>query len=638
MKHLLPLVVLASLLAPVASRGQAPLRLHPENPRYLLFRGRPTYLLTSGEHYGAVLNGEFDYIPYLDELKARGFNQTRTFAGTYFEPPGAFGINDNTLGPAADKYVSPWPLVKEGKGRRYDLSSFNPAYFKRLHDFVVQAGKRGVVVELTLFCTFYEEKFWSINPMHAANNMNDVERVGHKDVFTVRNKKLLALQEKFVRAVVDRLKDCDNLYYEVCNEPYFAGVTPEWQHHIIETLVDAEAKLPHRHLIAQNIANKSAKVERPNPHVSIFNFHYATPPDVVALNAGLKKPIGDDETGFRGPGDFAYRSEAWEFLLAGGASYSNLDYSFSCKHPAGSGKVGKSPGGGGPSLRSQLQILREFLDEIDLVHMTPAPELVKAADPKTVVRCLAAPGDVYAIYVKGGSRAKLALKTPKGPGFEAEWVDTRTGAIRRREAVSHSTGLWELTAPEFTEDIALRVVVEKRARQKHIPIVIQTDLGDIEVELNGVAAPRTTANFLRYVDGKFYDGGRFHRTVTPKNQPDSKVKIEVIQAGIDPKREPEEYPPLRLERTKDTGLTHKDGAISMARDGPDTATSDFFICVGAQPELDFGGKRNPDGQGFAAFGTVVKGMEIVRKIQSAPAEGQTLTPAVKIRRIVRKGL
>jgi peptidyl-prolyl cis-trans isomerase A (cyclophilin A) len=177
-----------------------------------------------------------------------------------------------------------------------------------------------------------------------------------------------------------------------------------------------------------------------------------------------------------------------------------------------------------------------------------------------------------------------------------------------------------------------------RAEEKAKPVLvlIRTELGDIEVELDAERAPKTTANFLRYVDGKFYDGGRFHRTVKPDNQPDSKVKIEVVQAGINPSREKDEFPPIKLERTRDTKLSHKDGTISMARDGPDTATSDFFLCIGDQPELDFGGKRNPDGQGFAAFGRVVKGMDVVRKIQAAKADGQTLNPPVKILAVVRK--
>lgn len=163
-----------------------------------------------------------------------------------------------------------------------------------------------------------------------------------------------------------------------------------------------------------------------------------------------------------------------------------------------------------------------------------------------------------------------------------------------------------------------------------IRVLIKTDMGDIEAELYPAKAPRTVANFLRYADGKFYDGGRFHRTVTRDNQPDNKVKIEVVQAGVDPARTKGEFPPIKLERTRDTGLSHKDGTLSMARDGPDTATADFFVCVGDQPDLDFGGKRNPDGQGFAAFGRVVRGRDVVRKIQASTADGQTLTPPVKI--------
>jgi peptidyl-prolyl cis-trans isomerase A (cyclophilin A) len=168
-----------------------------------------------------------------------------------------------------------------------------------------------------------------------------------------------------------------------------------------------------------------------------------------------------------------------------------------------------------------------------------------------------------------------------------------------------------------------------------VRVLIVTDKGDIEVELDAAKAPNTVANFLKYVDAKFYDGGRFHRTVTPDNQPDNKVKIEVIQGGINPEKVEKERPAIKLERTKDTGLKHLDGTISMARDGPDTATSDFFVCIGAQPELDFAGKRNPDGQGFAAFGRVTKGMDVVKKIQTAPAKGQSLDPSVTIKKVSR---
>jgi cyclophilin family peptidyl-prolyl cis-trans isomerase len=166
-------------------------------------------------------------------------------------------------------------------------------------------------------------------------------------------------------------------------------------------------------------------------------------------------------------------------------------------------------------------------------------------------------------------------------------------------------------------------------------VLIQTTLGDIEVELDAEKAPVTTKNFLLYALEGLYADGPFHRTVTLANQPADAVKIEVIQASANPAREKEFVPPIPLERTCETGLRHLDGAISMARDGPDTARDEFFICIGDQPELDFGGRRNPDGQGFAAFGRVIKGMDVVRKIHQLPADGQKLTPPVLIQRAIR---
>ncbi len=173
------------------------------------------------------------------------------------------------------------------------------------------------------------------------------------------------------------------------------------------------------------------------------------------------------------------------------------------------------------------------------------------------------------------------------------------------------------------------------AQQGVVRVEIVTSLGTMTAELDSARAPVTVSNFLRFVDAKRYDGGRFHRTVTPANQPDSPVKIEVIQGGVKPDSTAPRSTPIPLERTSVTGLRHLDGTLSMARGGPDTATSDFFVCIGAQPELDFGGKRNTDGQGFAAFGRVTTGFDVVRRIQQSPATKQALTPPVQIVRITR---
>ena len=181
-----------------------------------------------------------------------------------------------------------------------------------------------------------------------------------------------------------------------------------------------------------------------------------------------------------------------------------------------------------------------------------------------------------------------------------------------------------------------------------VPVVIETPLEEIHADIFVGQAPTTAANFLAHVDAGDYSDGVWHRTVTLENQPDNDVRIEVIQGGIDPARRDPEIARIPLERTTVTGLRHTDGTLSMSRFAPDTAHSDIFICIGDQPELDFGGRRNPDGQGFAAFGRVTSGMEVVRAIQQSPAgEGeprplsqsphhrQDLTPPVPILRIRR---
>jgi peptidyl-prolyl cis-trans isomerase A (cyclophilin A) len=184
--------------------------------------------------------------------------------------------------------------------------------------------------------------------------------------------------------------------------------------------------------------------------------------------------------------------------------------------------------------------------------------------------------------------------------------------------------------------LVVAAAIAQPAAHRPLRVLVETELGAIELEVDVQRAPNTAANFLRYVDAGHFNGGVFHRTVKMDNQPDSPVKIEVIQAGVNPERAREGFPAIALERTSTTGLRHSDGAISMARGQPDSATSGWFICINDQPSLDFGGARNPDGQGFAAFGRVVRGMEVVRAIQrAANTDAQRLTPPIKIIKAAR---
>ena len=166
-------------------------------------------------------------------------------------------------------------------------------------------------------------------------------------------------------------------------------------------------------------------------------------------------------------------------------------------------------------------------------------------------------------------------------------------------------------------------------------VMLQTEAGNIIVEVYLQKAPLTARNFLRYVDEGRLSGASFYRTVTPDNQPDDSVKIEVVQGGIGFVESDLRLPPIAHETTAKTDVRHKDGVISMARAAPGTASSEFFICIGDQPDLDYGGKRNPDGQGFAAFGRVVSGMDVVGMIHNQPAEGQILVKPVRISTVQR---
>ncbi len=166
-----------------------------------------------------------------------------------------------------------------------------------------------------------------------------------------------------------------------------------------------------------------------------------------------------------------------------------------------------------------------------------------------------------------------------------------------------------------------------------INIEIVTDLGTITAELYPDKAPVTTSNFVKYIENDKFSEAIFYRVVRMDNQPQNKMKIEVIQGGLGFDVEESPYPEIKHETTKETGVLHKNGTISMARNEPGTASSEFFICIGDQPELDFGGKRNPDGQGFSAFGQVIDGMDAVKKIQNMPDNEQMLKEPVKIKSI-----
>ncbi len=445
-----------------AFAASRPIALHPDNPRCFMFRGKPTVIVGSGEHYGAVLNLDFDYARYFAELARCSLNHTRTFSGVYCEPYGAFNIARNTLAPAPNRYITPWARSNQpgyaNGGNRFDLTRWDPAYFARLKDFMRHASRSGVVVEMNLFCPFYGDEMWRLSPMNAANNVNGVGKVGRTDVYTLdRNGGLLPYHEAVVRKIVTELNGFDNLYYEVCNEPYFGGVTMEWQHRIVDVIVETERALSNKHLISLNVANGSARVEKPHPGVSILNFHYAFPPDAVAANKHLNLAIGDNETGFKGTGDTHYRMEAWEFIIAGGALFSHLDYSFVAGHEDGTFRYPETqPGGGNARFREQMRVLKEFIHSFRFTRMRPDTETVVGVPTGARIRVLSEPGRQYAAYLFGKASGELKLRLPKGR-YRIRWVDTLTGKPLQELSLDHQSREASIALPSYDEDAALSI-------------------------------------------------------------------------------------------------------------------------------------------------------------------------------------
>jgi hypothetical protein len=414
--------------------------VHPDNPRCFLYRGRPFKILTSGEHYGAVINADFNYDVYLGEMRRTGGNMTRVFTFYREKPhsipgPGAM----NTLAPRPEASVLPWERVPGGGKAadgldKFDLNRWNPLYFERFRDFLRKCAEHGVVCEIVLFCNPYNQEKYDLFPCSRVSNINGVGlHIGDpREFMTLKDPTIVAFQERFVRKIAEELNEFDNIYYEICNEPNVHGDFSEekerqvvaWQTHLARVLRQAEENLPKRHLIAVNAHFRvKLSVGQGEPDIRHDDLHYFGNPDIDVINyhyisakanarglrfhhlpndkgrAGLiwrflrrrdrfRKPIVFDET-FSGvvrghPERYAInRAEAWETLLSGGAGYDNLDWSFTPEDETGSGRapIGDGRRLDGRRLREWFGLLRDLLERYDLAALIPAVGLLPESIP-----------------------------------------------------------------------------------------------------------------------------------------------------------------------------------------------------------------------------------------------------------------
>ncbi len=465
-----------------------PISLHPENSHYFIYKGNATVLITSAEHYGAVLNADFDYKKYLKTMHEEGMNYTRIFTGSYVEIPGSFNIEHNTLAPKLGSYLTPWKRVDEEglyKGEmKFDLTQWNPVYFERLNEFISLANQLDIIVEVTFFCSTYQDASWKRHPFNPGNNINNLRAgLDRKKSNTLDNGNLIDFQKELVSKIVTELNSFDNVFYEIQNEPWSddpqkvmrtlrtlnpnpgeggwfkwaekaSDASLEWQKLMAQTVVETEKQLPKKHIIAQNYTNFKSSLEKVDPNISILNFHYVWP-EAVNMNYGWNRPVGFDESGFAGSETDNYLRQAWQFMVSGGAIFNNLDYSFFVGKEDGTG-LNSAPGGGSSEFREQLAFLRGFIESFEFVKMHPDFITIKHA-PGVDWQCISEPGKQYSIVFTGVATDWVKIDLPKGK-YNYEFVSPHTGRTLKKGFFTHKKNeIKKMRMPEFDEMVALKI-------------------------------------------------------------------------------------------------------------------------------------------------------------------------------------
>jgi len=459
----------------------SPLRVHPENPHYLMFKDGLKVLITSAEHYGAVVNKSFDYVPYLEKLAAFGLNATRIYPGMLIEPVDKF-IPGNTLGLRPEDVIVPWarswaPGCALG-GNKFDLDRWDPAYFRRLEDFISKAEKLDIVVEICFFNAQYPDT-WLLCPLHAGNNIQKIGERDHRFAQTVDDPGLLGRELDYVRKIVTEVNGHDNIILEICDEPTLEGTTgaeaTAWIGRVVDCVIETERGLPKKHLIAQQL--EKAVDFTADPRIPVIVGQYvghagAQIGGIEALDTEYHhaKPIELNETSYypvwyNGDKIAASRAEAWEFIAGGGASFNQLNGLFTAADPAGDTEENRL-------LLNGLKSLRSFIESFDLVKMRQDKKVVKSGIPAgAFCRAISEPGRQYALYLHhskygekdisytadpGTCQEDLALDLPPG-SYTADWIDPATAGVIRSDSVDHPGGIAALKTPEYVFDLALRI-------------------------------------------------------------------------------------------------------------------------------------------------------------------------------------
>jgi hypothetical protein len=462
----------------IFSLSATPIAKHPDNPHYFIYNGKPLVLITTDQHYGAVINLDFDYIAFLNTLKEFGMNLTRIYPGGYVEMKDQY-IAGNPLGPAPDRYILPWAQSHETGANQFlghyklDLNTWNSDYFTRLKDFVYQASIRNIIVEIAFFNGMYDDR-WMAQPLFHSNNIQNVGTCAFQQFTTLADERLVKYQKEYVKKIASELYKYDNLIYDISDEP---EMQRQDSHAWNSALLDALISVDHNRHIYGETANSASPDFTGDKRISWIPTEYISPMEITLNNDYIdNKPIIDVETAYY---PFWYsanpieetRVEGWYGMLGGLAGLIHLNSDFSTKNPTASGTDTRT------KVLPQKQVLMSFMYSLDFIRMAKFVNF-GVLHSEALGSAIAEPGKQYALYLFHGT--KKWEEWPQGPtadrftvnpewfqdsihinvlsgNYRIEWINPSSGELIDSSHQVLEGGDIILHTPRYYTDIALRM-------------------------------------------------------------------------------------------------------------------------------------------------------------------------------------
>jgi len=471
----------------VRNASQGVIRISEKNPHYLEYKGREVLLITSAEHYGAVVNKKFDYVRYFETLAGYGLNYTRIYPGAFIVPDGRW-MEEDTLSPLMDTIV-PWarssvPGYHCG-GNKFDLDKWDPEYFARLKDFLAEADRRGIIVEMCFFNTQHGDWYWECSPLHKDANIQGVGDCDYITFNTLDNEPLVREQLKFIEKLVSETNGFNNIIYEFCDEPTSDYTNSRkavtWIDRQIDLVIALENKLPKKHLLAQQLELGVNYADDDRIALIVTQYVGLSWREVGGVPAlqncyEYDKPIEINETAYVGSWlredthdiPAISRLESWEFMVGGGAGFNQLNGCFLPSNPSGEGKINRK-------ILTNLQNLRKFLESFDYICMSRDFFAAKRASVGAKINTISEKGKQYAMYIHhsfpelesqsyyfpnhGPYKPTLTLRLEKGE-YTVTFIEPETLKVLEEKSVTCYSEETQIECPQYDLDLAIKIIAK----------------------------------------------------------------------------------------------------------------------------------------------------------------------------------